>query len=53
LILDRTNYTDSLTGETISGTQILDNIMSSINTLSDMGVKEVDDLFFTDNEFDI
>lgn len=53
LILDRTNYTDSLTGETISGTQILDNIMTSINTLSDMGVKEVDDLFFTDNEFDI
>ncbi len=53
LILDRTNYTDSLTGETISGSQVLDNIMDSINQLSDMGVKEVDDLFFTDNEFDI
>lgn len=53
LILDRTNYTDSLTGETISGSQILDNIMDSINQLSDMGVKEVDDLFFTNDEFDI
>ena len=53
LIIDRANYTDSLTGETISGSQILDNIMDSINQLSDMGVKEVDDLFFTDNEFDI
>jgi len=27
--------------------------MGSINALSDMGVKEVNDLFFTDNEFDI
>lgn len=53
LILDRTNYTDSLTGETISGSQILDNIMGSIKELSDMGVKEVDDLFFTDKELDI
>ena len=53
LILDRTNYTDSLTGETISGSQILDNIMDSIKELSDMGVKEVDNLFFTDEEFDI
>ncbi len=53
LIIDRANYIDSLTGETISGSQILDNIMDSINQLSDMGVKEVDDLFFTDNEFDI
>lgn len=53
LILDRTNYTDSLTGETISGSQVLDNIMDSIKELSDMGVKEVDDLFFTDEEFDI
>ena len=53
LILDRANYSDSLTGEAISGTQILDNIMGSINALSDMGVKEVNDLFFTDNEFDI
>lgn len=53
LIIDRSNYTDSLTGETISGSQILDNIMDSINQLSDMGVKEVDDLFFTNNEFDI
>lgn len=53
LILDRTNYTDSLTGATISGSQILDNIMDSINQLSDMGVKEVNDLFFTDKEFDI
>ena len=53
LILDRTNYTDSLTGETISGSQILDNIMDSINQLSDIGVKEVNDLFFTNDEFDI
>lgn len=53
LILDRTNYTDSLTGETISGSQILDNIMDSIKQLSDIGVKEVDDLFFTNDEFDI
>lgn len=53
LILDRTNYTDSLTGEAISGSQILDNIMSSIKELSDMGVKEVDDLFFTNDELDI
>ena len=53
LILDRTNYTDSLTGDAISGSQILDNIMDSIKELSDMGVKEVDDLFFTDEEFDI
>lgn len=53
LIIDRANYIDSLTGETISGSQILDNIMDSINQLSDMGVKEVDELFFTDNEFDI
>ena len=53
LILDRTNYTDSLTGETISGSQILDNIMDSIKELSDIGVKEVDDLFFTNKEFDI
>lgn len=53
LILDRTNYTDSLTGETISGSEILDNIMDSIKELSDMGVKEVDDLFFTNDEFDI
>ena len=53
LIIDRVNYTDSLTGEAISGYQILDNIMDSINQLSDMGVKEVDDLFFTDGEFDI
>lgn len=53
LILDRTNYTDSLTGEAISGSQILDNIMGSIKELSDIGVKEVDDLFFTDKEFDI
>lgn len=53
LILDRTNYTDSLTGETISGSQILDNIMDSIKELSDIGVKEVDDLFFTDDQFDI
>lgn len=53
LIIDRANYTDSLTGETISGSQILDNIMDSINQLSDMGVKEVDDLFFTNDEFDI
>lgn len=53
LIIDRTNYIDSLTGETISGSQILDNIMDSINQLSDMGVKEVDDLFFTNDEFDI
>ena len=53
LILDRTNYTDSLTGETISGSQILDNIMDSIKELSDIGVKEVDDLFFTNDEFDI
>ena len=53
LILDRTNYTDSLTGEAISGSQILDNIMGSIKELSDMGVKEVDDLFFTNEEFDI
>ena len=53
LILDRTNYTDSLTGDAISGSQILDNIMGSIKELSDMGVKEVDDLFFTDEEFDI
>ena len=53
LIIDRSNYIDSLTGETISGSQILDNIMDSINQLSDMGVKEVDDLFFTNNEFDI
>ena len=53
LILDRTNYTDSLTGDAISGSQILDNIMDSIKELSDMGVKEVDDLFFTNEEFDI
>lgn len=53
LIIDRANYIDSLTGETISGSQILDNIMDSINQLSDMGVKEVDDLFFTDGGFDI
>lgn len=53
LILDRTNYTDSLTGDTISGSQILDNIMDSIKELSDIGVKEVDDLFFTNEEFDI
>lgn len=53
LIIDRVNYTDSLTGEAISGSQILDNIMDSINQLSDMGVKEVDDLFFTDGELDI
>ena len=53
LILDRTNYTDSLTGQTISGSEILDNIMDSIKELSDMGVKEVDDLFFTNDEFDI
>lgn len=53
LIIDRVNYTDSLTGEAISGSQILDNIMDSINQLSDMGVKEVDDLFFTDGKFDI
>lgn len=53
LIVDRANYIDSLTGETISGSQILDNIMDSINQLSDMGVKEVDDLFFTNDEFDI
>lgn len=53
LIIDRVNYTDSLTGEAISGSQILDNIMDSINQLSYMGVKEVDDLFFTDGEFDI
>lgn len=53
LIIDRTNYINSLTGETISGSQILDNIMDSINQLSDMGVKEVDDLFFTNDEFDI
>lgn len=53
LILDRTNYTDSLTGDAISGSQILDNIMDSIKELSDIGVKEVDDLFFTNDEFDI
>ena len=53
LILDRTNYTDSLTGETISGSEILDNIMDSIKELSDIGVKEVDDLFFTNDQFDI
>lgn len=53
LILDRTNYTDSLTGQTISGSQILDNIMDSIKELSNIGVKEVDDLFFTNDEFDI
>lgn len=53
LIIDRANYIDSLTRETISGSQILDNIMDSINQLSDMGVKEVDDLFFTNDEFDI
>ena len=53
LILDRANYTDSFTGEAISGSEILDNIMDSINQLSDMGVKEVDDLFFTNDEFDI
>lgn len=53
LILDRTNYTDSLTGYAISGSQILDNIMGSIKELSDMGVKEVDDLFFTNDELDI
>lgn len=53
LIIDRANYIDSLTGETIYGSQILDNIMDSINQLSDMGVKEVDDLFFTNDEFDI
>lgn len=53
LILDRTNYTDSLTGEAISGSQILDNIMGSIKELSDMGIKEVDDLFFTNDELDI
>lgn len=53
LILDRTNYTDSLTGEAISGSQILDNIMGSIKELSDIGVKEVDDLFFTNDELDI
>lgn len=53
LIVDRTNYTDSLTGQTISGSEILDNIMGSIKELSDMGVKEVDDLFFTNDEFDI
>lgn len=53
LILDRTNYTDSLTGEAISGSYILDNIMGSIKELSDMGVKEVDDLFFTNDELDI
>lgn len=53
LIIDRANYIDSLTGETISGSQILDNIMDSIKELSDMGVKEVDDLFFTNDEFDI
>lgn len=53
LILDRTNYTDSLTGKAISGSQILDNIMGSIKELSDMGVKEVDDLFFTNDELDI
>lgn len=53
LILGRTNYTDSLTGEAISGSQILDNIMGSIKELSDMGVKEVDDLFFTNDELDI
>lgn len=53
LILDRTNYTDSLTGDAISGSQILDNIMDSIKELSDIGVKEVDDLFFTNEEFDI
>lgn len=53
LILDRTNYTDSLTGQAISGSQILDNIMGSIKELSDMGVKEVDDLFFTNDELDI
>lgn len=53
LILDRTNYTDSLTGDAISGSQILDNIMDSIKELSDIGVKEVDDLFFTNDQFDI
>lgn len=53
LIIDRVNYTDSLTGEAISGSQILDNIMGSIKELSDMGVKEVDDLFFTNDELDI
>lgn len=53
LIINRANYIDSLTGEAISGSQILDNIMDSINQLSDIGVKEVDDLFFTNDEFDI
>lgn len=53
LIVDRLNYIDSLTGETLSGSQVLDGIMDSIRELSDLGAKEVDELFFTDNEFDI
>lgn len=53
LIVDRLNYVDSLTGEVLSGSQVLDNIMDSINKLSSIGVKEVNELFFTDDEFDI
>jgi len=43
------HYTD-LDGNTISGKTLLDQLMGSINTLADMGAKEVEDMFFDTEE---
>lgn len=43
------HYTD-LDGNTISGRTLLDQLMGSINTLADMGAKEVEDMFFDTEE---
>ena len=52
LILERNNYIDSRTGKPVSGEQILKEFMGSINKLSEIGVGEVIDMFYTDGKLD-
>lgn len=48
LRLERTNYVHNGTGKTVSGQQLLDEFMSHIRRISEIGVQKVVDKFFKD-----
>lgn len=52
LRLDRQNYIDSKTGKQKSGQELLEDYMSAINKLEKIGLKELNDKFFTDEKLD-
>ena len=45
-------YTDSRTGEDITGEEVLDRFMSSIRALSNIGMSELHEIFYTDDHVD-